>query len=184
MMLTINLKFRVEDYFGPPMCRIIVDDSAPTYDGPAVPEINLSIPVTTGEHELRIVHYGKTNYDHTIEHGEIVKDKHFELLELSLDGVALKHELWEGAFFPVYGQDYVDDCKKNNVKLPYSICPNLYFGYNGTWKLSFFYPVYPWLISKRNTSPNLTNTIFISSNETLEKAKNYFLSAPDITWKI
>lgn len=182
-MLKIDLKFKIEDYFGTPQCRIIVDESAPTYDGLVQPEISLSIPVTTGEHELRIVHYGKINDDHLIDNGHLIKDKHFELVALSLDNVALERELWEGAFFPVYNQDYVDDCRKNNIKLPYSICPNLYFGHNGTWKFSFFYPVYPWLIQKRSNSPDLTNTIFTSSNEILQQAKEYFLSAPDITWK-
>lgn len=183
-MLSIDLKIKIEDYFGPPMCRIIIDDSAPTYDGPVLSTINLSIPVTTGEHELRIVHYGKQNQDHLLENGRIIRDKHFELLSLSLDGVALEQELRKGSFFPVYNHDYVDDCKKNNVTLPYSICPNLYFGHNGTWKLTFFYPVYPWLISQRNLSPNLEKTIFTSSDEMLQKAKKYFLSAPDIVWKI
>ena len=183
-MLTINLKFKVEDYFGSPLCRIIIDESAPTYDGPVQTDITISIPVTTGEHELRIVHYGKINDDHLIENGSIVKDKHFELTALSFDGVELEHELWEGSFFPVYGQDYVDDCRRNNIKLPYSICPNLYFGHNGTWKFNFFYPVYPWLISRRNNGPNLENTIFISSNETLQQAKKYFMSVPDVVWKI
>jgi hypothetical protein len=181
-MLKINLKFKIEDHFGPPMCRIIIDDSAPTYDGPVLPEMSFSIPIIAGEHELRIVHYGKTNDDHLIENGVILKDKHFELTDLHLDDVALGAELWEGAFFPVYGQDYVEDCKKNNIKLQYSICPNLYFGHNGSWRLNFVYPIYTWLISRRENGPKLENSIFQTSEEILKKAKDYFSSVPDIKW--
>jgi len=183
-MLNLEFEFSAMRDFGDPQCRIIIDEAAPTYEGPVQDKLSLSIPVTTGEHELRIVHYGKTNADHELDaDGKIVKDKHFELKSLILDGVKLERELWDGAFFPVYNQDYVDSCKANNIKLPYSISPNLYFGHNGTWKLRFFYPVYPWLIQQRQSSPDLKNTIFTSSDELLQQAKQYFLSAPDITWK-
>lgn len=183
-MLDIELEFSALRDFGDPLCRIIIDDAAPTYQGPVLDTIKLSIPMTTGEHELRIVHYGKTNADHELDSaGNILRDKHFELRSLVLDGVKLERELWDGAFFPVYNQDYVDSCRQNNIKLPYSIKPNLYFGYNGTWKFTFFYPVYPWLIKQRQSAPDLKNTIFTSSDELLKQAKEYFLSAPDIVWK-
>ena len=182
--MNIKLQFKVERRLGDPLVRIIIDDSMPTYSGPCLDFYDLDIPVVPGSHELRIQHYGKQNSDHQYDdNGDVVIDKHFELTGLTFDDVILKDELWDGEFYPVYNQDYLDDCEQNNINVPFSLKPNLYFGYNGTWILNFEYPSTDWLIQIRpDQMPKITNPDWQTHEEELKKAKEFFSTAPDLPW--
>lgn len=182
--MNIKLEFKVERSLGDPLIKIMVDDTMNTFDGACPDEISFDIPVTVGQHELRITHYGKKNEDHVLDsHGNILVDKHVELTGLWFDGIELKEELWNGDFFPVYNPDYIKDLKSKGVTIPYSIRPNLYFGHNGMWQLSFSYPVANWLIKVRQEKLAIkVNPDFVSREEELFKVKSYFDSAPDLEW--
>jgi len=156
----------------------------PSYSGPCLDFYDLNIAVIPGNHELRIQHYGKQISDHQYgTNGNVVIDKHFELTNLIFDDVILNEELWDGEFYPVYNQDYLEECEKNNIDLPFSLKPNLYFGHNGTWILNFEYPSIDWLINlRRNKRLKVTDPDFLTHEEDLSKAKNFFLTAPDLPW--
>jgi hypothetical protein len=76
----------------------------------------------------------------------------------------------------------VATAKENDVKLPYSICPNLYLGHNGTWRLHFANPPVDWLIYKRKNMLPPTSPEWHSSERTLETVKEYFKNAPELKW--
>ena len=182
--MEIKLEFKVERSLGSPLIRIMLDDTTSSFEGPCEDQIEFDIPITKGNHELRITHYGKQNHDHEYDqNGKILKDKHVEILKISLDGVELKQELWDGEFFPVYNPDYVKTMKEKNIKVPYSIKPNLYLGHNGTWVYNFKYPVVPWLIKTRGYKDRMiVDPDMTSVDEELQAAKKYFESAPEIKW--
>ena len=103
--------------------------------------------------------------------GNILVDKFINIDTIAIDGIKLTdRELHTGEFWPVYSLSYVEDTQD----LPDSICPNLYLGHNGTWRYRFFAPFTEWIIRERKQGPQLDNTIFKSSQQTLEDAKSFF----------
>jgi hypothetical protein len=182
--MNIKLQFKVERKLGDPQISIIVDDNMPSYSGPCQDEFDLSIPVIPGNHELRIVHYGKTAQDHVYgADGSVVIDKHVEIKSISFDGVELSAELWDGEFYPVYNQDYLDDCLNQGIHVPYSLKPNLYLGHNGMWALKFDYPSTDWLIKIRDDKIlKVSDPDFITREQDLKIAKEFFETAPDLPW--
>ena len=124
--MKIQLDFAVERRLGDPRIKITIDDYMLLYDGVAQDSLEFDVPLDDGNHELKITHHGKTVHDHVLNSdGSIAIDKHVEIVGIHLDHTPLTGELWLGKFFPVYMH------KANNE--PYSICPNLYLGHNGTW---------------------------------------------------
>jgi len=182
--MNIKLQFKVDRRLGDPLVRIVLDDNMPSYSGPCLDAYDLTIPVIPGSHELRIQHFGKQNCDHLYDHqGLVTVDKHFELSALFFDDVELIEELWDGEFYPVYDQSYLDACSSKNISVPFSLKPNLYFGYNGTWVLTFEYPCVDWLIKIRNNKiSKVRDPDFLTSEDELKKAKEFFSRAPDLPW--
>lgn len=184
--MLIEIQFSHEIEFGYPKLRCAIDENAPFYDGNSQTHITADINVAPGFHELVITHYNKQAGDQLIDsQGKIVKDKYVQIENIKIDNIAFRiEELREGHFYPVYNLDYVNDCKKQGIILPYSISPNLYLGHNGTWKLNFYTPFIDYIIKKRQEhSINLDNTIFQSDTELLARAKAWFNQVPDIIWK-
>jgi hypothetical protein len=182
----IKLQFKVERSLGDPLIRIMIDDTIATYNGPCQDVFEFDLPVTVGEHELRITHYGKKDQDHVYDdQGNITVDKHVEISGIWLDEIELVEELWEGNFFPVYNPDYIKDLKNKGIDVPYSIKPNLYLGHNGTWQLIFNYPIASWLIEKRSNRTKVSGADWQSSDEALLiEVKEYFSTAPELNWNI
>lgn len=180
----IRLEFKVERRLGDPMMRIMVDDTTSSFDGPCVSEIEFDVPLTVGDHELRITHYGKTNQDHVFDnHGNVIIDKHFEISKIYFDNVELIEELWDGVFYPVYNEDYIQDLQSQGKTISYSIKPNLYLGHNGTWQLQFQYPVIDWLIDQRQYRLiKVQDPDFLSHERELQEVKQWFLQAPELDW--
>lgn len=171
--MNLQLQFRLGSYFGIPQIKVALDDYMLLYSGPAQTLMQFDVPLDDGHHELKIVHHGKTVHDHLLDdQGLIVQDKFVEIEKIWMDNVQLDQELWSGRFFPVYMH------KADNE--PYSICPNLYLGHNGTWILNFNTPALTWLIASRKPGPNLDGTIFKTSRETLHEVKQIFLNLPDV----
>ncbi len=171
--MKIQLNFAVERRLGNPLIKVTVDDYMLLYDGVAQDSLEFDVPLTDGNHELKITHHGKTVHDHVLNSdGSIAIDKHIEIVGIHLDHTPLTSELWLGKFFPVYMH------KANNE--PYSICPNLYLGHNGTWVLEFATPALKWLIDLRRQGPQLGNTIFKTNHQVLQEIKNIFENLPDV----
>lgn len=184
MKIEIKLSHEVE--FGYPQIRCTIDENAPFFNGNSQEFITANIGVTPGFHELVITHYNKQVGDQCIgASGQIIKDKHVEIKEISIDDIPFYiDELREAHFYPVYNPHYYQDCINQGIALPYSISPNLYLGHNGTWKLSFHTPFIEYIIKKRQKlALNLDNSIFQSDIELLRQAKEWFNSAPEILWK-
>ena len=182
--MNIKLQFKVERRLGDPKIKVLLDEHMASYNGACPDFLNLDLPLSPGEHELRIIHYGKQAQDHVWDDsGKVVIDRHVEIESVSFDNVDLKEELWSGEFFPVYDPDYVSDMEKQGITLPYFITPNLYLGHNGTWKFKFVYPALDWLISLRRSRQNKpVNHTFKSTEEAVIQTRNFFDNVPDLPW--
>lgn len=171
--MKIQLNFAVERRLGDPQIKITIDDYMLLYDGVAQDSLEFDVPLDDGNHELKITHHGKTVHDHVLNsNGSIAIDKHVEIVSIHLDNTPLTGELWLGKFFPVY--------MHKNDNAPYSICPNLYLGHNGTWVLEFATPALKWLIDTRCPGPQLSNTIFKTNHQVLQEIKTVFENLPDV----
>lgn len=171
--MKIQLSFFVERRLGDPLIKITIDDYMLVYDGVAQESLEFNVPLDDGNHELKITHHGKTVHDHVLNlDSSIAIDKHVEIVGIHLDDTSLTNELWLGKFFPVYMH------KADNE--PYSICPNLYLGHNGTWVLEFATPALKWLIDTRRSGPQLGNTIFKTNHQVLQEIKTIFENLPDV----
>jgi hypothetical protein len=185
--MDIKILLRCESRLGAPSIRCTVDEGAPFFDGDAVEQITATIGTAPGFHELVISHYNKQDHDHQLdEYGNILIDKHVEIIGISIDDIAFSiDELREAHFYPVYNPVYYQQQLDQNNRLPPSITPNLYLGHNGIWKLSFHTPFVEYIIQKRkNLALHLDNTIFQSDIELLQQTKAWILAQPDITWNI
>lgn len=171
--MKLDIGLNVERRLGDPLIKIIIDDYLTLADGPAQDSYTFDINIPDESHDLKIIHYGKTPEDHQYDAtGRVTVDKHVEIVSIAMDDVPLQDELWLGKFFPVYMHKADDE--------PYSICPNLYLGHNGTWQLEFATPARLWLINRRRHGPQLEGTIFKTNREVLESAKNFFQDLPDV----
>jgi hypothetical protein len=160
-------------YFGIPQIKIAIDDYMLLYDGPAKESFEFDIPLDDGNHELKIVHHGKTVDDHLVDdRGQIIQDKFVEIQRIWMDGVELQQELWTARFFPVYMHKADHE--------PYYISPNLYLGHNGSWIMDFATPALIWLINLRQPGPSLDGTIFKTSRQVLQEMKQAFMDLPDV----
>ena len=171
--MNFKIQFAMGSYFGQPQIKVVIDDYMLLYDGTAQELLEFDVQLDDGNHELKIVHHGKTVDDHLLDnHGNIIQDKFVEIKKIWMEGVELESELWSGRFFPVYMHKAEHE--------PYFISPNLYLGHNGTWILNFSTPALTWLINLRNQGPNLDGTIFKTSRQTLQEMKQIFLDLPDV----
>ncbi len=171
--MKLQLDFAVERRLGDSQIKITIDDYMLLYDGVAQDHMEFDISLDDGNHELKITHHSKTVHDHVLNaDGSIAIDKHVEISGICLDDTPLINELWLGKFFPVYMH------KADNE--PYSICPNLYLGHNGTWVLEFATPALKWLIDIRRPGPQLADTIFKTNHQVLTEIKAMFESLPDV----
>lgn len=171
--MKLEIDFFVERRLGSPKVKIIIDDYITLYNGNAKENFEFNIDLNDGEHDLKIIHYGKEAHHHKLDqNGNIIVDRHIEIKRIAFDDVSLEHELWDGKFFPVYMHRAENE--------PYYICPNLYLGHNGTWKYEFLTPALAWLINSRRQGPKLDNTIFQTNASILEEAKDFFKDLPDV----
>jgi len=181
MHIVIDLE--IGDQLGIPQIKILIDDYIVLYEGPAIPKFDREFDIDSGEHELKIVHFGKTDQDHVYHpDGSIAVDKYVYIKSITIDQVKLlDSELQSGQFWPVYSLSYVSDIVDAGQELPSYISPNLYLGHNGTWRYTFFNPFIDWIIECRQQHRiNLNNTIFKTSARVLEEAKQFFKDLPEI----
>lgn len=177
------IDFEVGDQLGTPTIKILIDDYVVLYEGAAVSKFDRVIDISSGEHELKIVHFGKTDHDHLYHpDGSIAVDKYVCIKAITIDQVKLfDSELHTGQFWPVYSLSHVSDMVCAGQDLPSYISPNLYLGHNGTWRYTFFYPFVDWIIECRKADrQKLDNTIFKTSEHMLQEAKEFFKNIPEI----
>ena len=177
------IDFEVGDKLGTPLIKILIDDYVVLYEGPAMNQFDRKFDIESGEHELKIVHFGKTDRDHLYHpDGSIAVDKYVCIKSIEIDQVKLfESELQTGQFWPVYSLSYVSDIVDSGKELPSFISPNLYLGHNGTWRYTFFYPFVDWIIEcRRPQRQSLDKTIFKTSACVLQEAKDFFKDLPEI----
>jgi hypothetical protein len=177
------IDFEVGDQLGTPTIKILIDDYVVLYEGPAITHFDREFDLDSGEHELKIVHFGKTDQDHLYHpDGSIAVDKYVYIKSITIDQVKLSDaDLHTGQFWPVYSLSYVSDIVDAGQELPSYISPNLYLGHNGTWRYTFFNPFIDWIIERRQHHRiDLNNTIFKTSACVLQEAKEFFKDLPEI----
>lgn len=182
MTMRLAIDFRIGDVLGSPKCKIMIDDYLVLYEGNAVDKFCQEVELSAGSHELKIVHFGKTDRDHVYNmDGTIGIDKYIKIDSILIDEVKLRdEELQQGKFWPVYSDSYLATLQTQQEMPPLYISPNLYLGHNGTWRWDFYYPFVPWIIEQRRPGLNLDGTIFRSSETTLATAKDFFSKVQDI----
>jgi hypothetical protein len=182
MMMQLLIDFQVGDVLGSPKCKIMIDDYLVLHEGNAVDRFYQEVELSAGWHELKIVHFGKTDRDHVYNmDGTIGIDKYIQIYNIQIDTVKLlPQELQQGKFWPVYSDSYLATLQAQQEILPLYISPNLYLGHNGTWRWDFYHPFVPWIIEQRRPGLNLSNTVFRSSQATLDEAKYFFSKVRDI----
>ena len=183
--MNIEIFLHCETRLGLPQIRCTIDEGAPFFDGAAQEHISASVGVAPGFHELVISHYNKQDQDHVLDAaGNIMIDKHVEILGIGIDDIAFSiDELRQAYFYPVYNPVYYQQQLSLGNTLSPGISPNLYLGHNGIWKLNFHTPFVEYIIQKRkNLALNLDNTIFQSDIELLRQTKAWLQAQPDIIW--
>lgn len=172
--MLIQMNFKWNDFFRVPTIMIGVDDDV-LYDGIVQHNIELVCDLVDGSHEFWIQHYGKQAHETDHRHDTHVFLQQLLFDQIDLDQIDYCRLTHRGCYYPEYNPDYVESCAEQQIKLPEYLQPNHYFGHNGTWRLAFNSPVMNWIIETQNPSGmNLEDTMFSSSQATLQQVKNLF----------
>lgn len=120
-----------------PVCRINVN-GADLFTGPVKEQISLS--TDSQQHNVIKVYFeNKTGRDTIVDaEGKIVTDLSFELERLKIDGVDLKHLIWQSSYH--YDDTKIDSC--------------LFFGPKGYWQMEFDVPVLRWWLELNHNKNN------------------------------
>lgn len=132
-MNQLGLAFTATECNGWPRLRFLIDnDLIQEYEFTGDSAlIELPLDLLDGEHLLEIEFYGKT-YDNTmVVGGNIVKDQLVTLDTIFIDYVPVPD------FFKYQGLYTVGETTKPQA---------LTWGENGSWKLTFMYPIIDWLL--------------------------------------
>lgn len=172
--MQIDCYFKFDATFGHPKISIMIDDTI-LYDGNVHNFITLETNATVGKHTFIIKHYEKHHSHYNENNDRHVYIEKILFDETDLDYVYYKKLTHRGKFFPTYEPSYVRDCKAKGIELPNYITPNHYLGHNGQWQLEFEYPCLDWIINElRPSGLNLEDTMFSTSDVTLEETKKFF----------
>ena len=123
-----------------PICRILLN-SKEVYYGNVLPHIAFKADSNL-DNVLQVFFENKDNKDTLLDiDKKIVKDLNFELEKLVIDGIDLKHLIWESKY--VWAGGEIDSC--------------LFFGPKGYWEIKFETPVLKWYLktdhNKNNNDP-------------------------------
>jgi hypothetical protein len=98
--------------------------------------------IDEGEHVLRIKLENKTDRDTVIVDGTVSKDMLLNIVDITIDDIALDQLLWsESTFLLDKPHKY-----QNNTITQLDHCVNL--GWNGSYTFKFSSPFYIWLLEK------------------------------------
>ena len=172
--MLIQMDFEWDDFFRTPTVTVGIDHDV-LYNGTVQTEINLICDLAVGPHEFWIQHHGKQAHETDQYHDTHVFLKRLLFDQIDLDQIDYCQLTHRGCYYPDYNPDYVKTCTEQQINLPEYLRPNHYFGHNGTWRLAFNSPVMNWIIEEQNPSGmNLEDTMFSSSQATLQQVKNLF----------
>tara|TARA_B100000035_G_C20638398_1_gene395481 strand:- start:20 stop:529 length:510 start_codon:yes stop_codon:yes gene_type:complete len=120
-----------------PICRIELNGHT-AFTGKVKEQIKLSAEAKD-RNVLRIFFENKSGKDTVVnKQNEIVQDLTFELEKVIINGLDLKHLIWQSRY--VAGDNIIDSC--------------LFFGPKGHWELEFDSPVLKWIL---RTNHNINN---------------------------
>lgn len=120
-----------------PVCRINVNGDD-LFTGAVKEHISIS---TNGEPDnvIKVFFENKTGKDTIVDaEGKIVADLSFELERLKINGVDLKHLIWQSSYH--YNNTKIDSC--------------LFFGPKGYWQIEFGVPVLRWWLKLNHVKNN------------------------------
>lgn len=139
-----------------PMCQIAVNDQV-LYRGVAQVNNEFELAIGPGPVALCITHWDKQPQDTVVEHGQIVRDRSFEIAKIKIDDLDLEELIWHSEFRADDGQVY-PSC--------------LFFGPNGTFVLNAELPILRWMLQTRHQ---------INNNDPYwEQDYNYYIKACQI----
>ena len=120
-----------------PACRIELN-GVTVFTGDVEQHIKVDAE-TKSSNVLRIFFENKKHNDTTVnEHDEIVQDLNFELERIMIDGLDLKHLIWESRY--VAGDHTIESC--------------LFFGPKGHWEMEFESPILRWWLKTNHDKNN------------------------------
>jgi len=120
-----------------PVCRINVN-GVDLFTGVVKEQIRLSTD-SGQDNVIKVFFENKTGKDTIVDdEGKIVTDLSFELERLKIDGVDLKHLIWQSSYH--YDDSKIDSC--------------LFFGPKGYWQIEFGVPVLRWWLELNHDKNN------------------------------
>lgn len=120
-----------------PICRIELNGND-VFSG--VVEEHIPLDTNTQDNNvLRIYFENKQGKDTILnDQQQIVQDLNFELEQIIIDGIDLKHLIWQSKY--VAGDNVIDSC--------------LFFGPKGYWELKFDSPILKWFLKTNHNKNN------------------------------
>ena len=105
---------------------------------------------------LIIEHYNKKNSDTIVDNNkDIIRDKAIELIAISFDNIDIpKVVLYDNKFYPDWPTNII---KEHNGNPPKFITNNLYFGFNGKYKMSFSKNYKAWYFKQLMKKERMSN---------------------------
>ncbi len=120
-----------------PICRIELNGND-VYSDEVKEHITLDTN-TQDNNVLRIYFENKQGKDTILnDQQQIVQDLNFELEQIIIDGIDLKHLIWQSKY--VAGDNVIDSC--------------LFFGPKGYWELKFDSPILKWFLKTNHDKNN------------------------------
>lgn len=172
--MQIDCYFKFDATFGFPRIAILLDNQE-LYRGDVHNFISVTADVSFGSHKFVIDHHEKHHSHYNEQNDRHVYIEKILFDETDLDYIEYNKITHRGRFYPDYEPSYVRDCARKGIELPEYICPNHYLGHNGQWVLDFEYPCLDWIINElRPSGLNLEDTMFSTSDTTLEETKKFF----------
>ena len=120
-----------------PICRIELNGNN-VFSGAVQEQMILDTP-TQDNNILRIFFENKEGKDTVLnDQQQIIQDLNFELEQVIIDGIDLKHLIWQSKY--VAHDSVIDSC--------------LFFGPKGYWELAFDSPILKWFLRTNHNKDN------------------------------
>ena len=134
----MKLQLKFKNIVDSPHCVIRMNDQE-LYRGVAPADFLNDFEQPESDCVLVIAHIDKRPSDTIVKDGTIIRDRSFELDQITIDGYDLEELKWASEFRAQDGAVYAS-------------C--LFFGPNGEFVLNFSNPVLPWILKTRHKKNN------------------------------
>ena len=124
-----------------PICKVVVNNEE-LWEGKVIEHLSLQSQVK--EHNVLQIHFvNKKGHDTIVDaDNKVLQDLNFELKKIVIDGVDLKHLIWQSRY--VTEQNIIESC--------------LFFGPRGYYEIEFDLPILKWWLNlnhmKNNNDPS------------------------------